>query len=104
MLEQPDPEGLHPVEGTHAGTCHEELHPMGRTHFGAVYEELQPIGRTQVGEVCGELSPVRGNFTLEQGKSVRSPLPEGQGAAEAMCDELTIIPVACPPAPLRRRR
>jgi len=45
MLEQPVPEGLHPME---------------RTHAGAVYEELQPMGRTHVGEFCGELSPVRG--------------------------------------------
>jgi len=45
MLEKPVLEGLHPVEGTHAG---------------AVCEELQPMGRTHVGEVCGELSPVRG--------------------------------------------
>jgi len=44
-LEQPVPEGLH---------------PMGRTHAGAVGEELQPVGRTHVGEVCGELSPMRG--------------------------------------------
>jgi len=66
-LEQPVPEGQHPVGGTHAG---------------AVLEELQPIGRTHVGVVCGELSPVRGTFTLEQGQSVRSPPPEGQEAAE----------------------
>jgi len=59
-LEQPIPEGLHPV---------------GRTHAGAVHEELQLVGRTHFGEVCGELSPVRGTFTLEQGKSVRSPPP-----------------------------
>jgi len=44
-LEQPVPEGLHPVGGTHAG---------------AVVEELQPMGRTHVGEVCGELSPMGG--------------------------------------------
>ena len=44
-LEQPFPQGLHPV---------------GRTHAGAVHEELRPVGRTRVEEVCGELSPVRG--------------------------------------------
>jgi len=44
MLEQPVPEGLHPV---------------GRTHAGAVREEMQPVGRTHVGEVRGELSPMR---------------------------------------------
>jgi len=78
MLEQPVPEGLHPVEGTHAG---------------AVHEELQPVGRTQAGEVCGELSPMRGTFTLEQRKSVRSPPTEEEGAAETTCDELTVTPV-----------
>jgi len=41
MLEQPVPEGLHPVEGTQAG---------------AVCEELQPVGRTHVREVHGGLS------------------------------------------------
>jgi len=56
MLEQPVPEGLHPVEGTHAG---------------AVCEELQPVGRTHVGVAHGELSPVGGDPTLEQGQRVR---------------------------------
>jgi len=84
MLEEPVPEGLH---------------PMGRTHTGAVCEELQPVGRTHVGEVCGELSPVRGIFTLEQGKSVRSLPPEEEGAAET-CDELTTTPTSHPPAPI----
>jgi len=41
---------------------------------------------------------------LEQGKSVRSPPPEEEGAAETTCDELTITPIPCPPAPLRGRR
>ena len=39
--------------------------------------------------------------TLEQGKSVRSPPPEEEGAAETMCDELTTTPI---PAPLRAGR
>jgi len=30
--------------------------------------------------------------------------PEGQGAAETKCDELTIIPIPHPPAPLGGRR
>jgi len=53
MLEQPVPEGLHPVEGTHAG---------------AVCEELQTVGRTHVGEVCGELSPVKGTSCWSGGR------------------------------------
>jgi len=53
MLEQPVPEGLHPV---------------ARTHNGAVCEELQPVGRTQFGEVCGELSPVRGTSCWSRGR------------------------------------
>jgi len=89
MLEQPVPEGLHPV---------------GRTHAGVVHEELQPVGRTHVGEVCGELSPVRGTFMLEQGKGVKNLPPEKDGAAETTCDELTVTPIPHPPAPLGGRR
>jgi len=85
MLEQPVPEGLHPVEGTHAGAVREELHPVRRTH---------------IGEVCGELSPMRGTFMLDQGKSVRSLPPEGQTAAETTCDELTATPISPPCAAL----
>ena len=33
---------------------------------------------------------------LEQGKSVRSPPPEEEGAAETMCDELTQTPFPIP--------
>ena len=32
---------------------------------------------------------------------MRSPPPEGQGAAETACDELTVTPIPCPPALLR---
>ena len=31
MLEQSVPEGLHPVEGTHAGAVHRELSLLGGT-------------------------------------------------------------------------
>ena len=37
---------------------------------------------------------------LEQRKSVRSPPPEEEGAAETTCDELTQTPIPRPPAPL----
>jgi len=74
---------------------------MGRTHAGEVCEELQPVGRTHIGEVCTEQSPMRGTFTLEQVKSVRSLPPEGQGAAETTSDEQTITLIPHPPAPLR---
>jgi len=30
--------------------------------------------------------------------------PEEEGVAETMCDELTVIPIPCPPAPLVGRR
>ena len=46
MLEQPVPEGLQPVEGTHSGAVREELQPVGRTHAGEVCEELSPVGGT----------------------------------------------------------
>lgn len=39
--------------------------------------------------------------TLEQGKSVKRPLPEDKGAAENIWDELTAAPIFYPPAPLR---
>jgi len=77
---------------------------VGRTHAGAVHEELQPMGQIHIGEVCGELSPMRGTFTLEQRKSVRSLPCEEEGAAETMSDELTTTPIPHPPAPLGGRR
>ena len=46
MLEQPVPEGLHSVEGTHAGEVYDELQPMGRAHIGEVRGELSPMGGT----------------------------------------------------------
>jgi len=33
------------------------------------------------------------DLTLEQGKSVRSPHPEKEGAADTTCDELTTAPL-----------
>jgi len=44
--EVPVPEGLHPMEGTHAGAVLEELHPVGKTHVGEVYGELSPMRGT----------------------------------------------------------
>jgi len=41
---------------------------------------------------------------LEQGKSMRSPHPEEEGAAETTCDELTVTPIRRPPAPLEEGR
>jgi len=41
---------------------------------------------------------------LEQRKSVRSPPPEEEGAAETKCDELTATSIPCPPVLLRWRR
>ena len=38
---------------------------------------------------------------LEQRQGVRSLPPEGQGVTEMMCDELTVTPIPCPPAPLK---
>lgn len=36
----PAPEGLWPVEGTHAGRVHEALQPMGRIHIREVNREF----------------------------------------------------------------
>jgi len=76
----------------------------GPTLEQPVPEGLNPVGRTHIGEVCGGLSPVRGNFMLKQGKSVRSPPPEEEGAAETMCDELTAASIPSPPVPLGEKR
>jgi len=43
---------------------------------------------------------MRGTFTLEQGKSVRSPPLEEEAVAETTRDELTVTPIPHPPAPL----
>ena len=56
-LEQPVPEGLHPVEGTHAGVVCEDLQPMGRSHFGEVHRELWEGSHAGSGAECEESSP-----------------------------------------------
>jgi len=38
------------------------------------------------------------DLTPEQGKSVRSPPPAKEGAAETTCDELTVTPIPRPSA------
>ena len=68
-LEQSVPEGLHHVEGTHAGAVCEELQPVGRTHG-----EVQEV-------------PMEGLSPSEE-----------EGAAETMCDELTATPIPYSPA------
>ena len=45
-LEQPIPEGWHPLGRTHAGAVREELQPMGRTHVGAFRGGLSAVGGT----------------------------------------------------------
>ena len=46
MLEQSAPEGLHPVEGSHAGAVCEELQTVGRIHAGEVHGGLSSVGGT----------------------------------------------------------
>ncbi|PKU43806.1 hypothetical protein llap_5872 [Limosa lapponica baueri] len=46
MLEQPVPEGLHPMEKTHTGPLHEELQSGRRTHIGRVHEGPTARGGT----------------------------------------------------------
>jgi len=46
MLEQSVPEGLHPVERTHAGAVCMVLKPLGRSHIGEIHRGLLPVGRT----------------------------------------------------------
>lgn len=45
-LEQPLPEGLHPMESTHTGAICEKLQPVGRIHVGEACEGLFPVGGT----------------------------------------------------------
>ena len=87
-LGQSVPEGLQPMEGTHAGTVREELQPVGRTHPGEVHEGLSPVGGTP---------------RWSRGQ-VRSPPPEEEGAAETTCDELTPTPIPHHPALLGQGR
>ena len=44
--------------------------------------------------------PREKDATVEQEKSVRSPPPEEEGAADTTCDELTQTLIPRPPAPL----
>jgi len=53
QMEQPVPEGFHPVEVT---------------HVGAIHDELQPVARTHVGEDHGELYPMRGTSRWSRGR------------------------------------
>ncbi|PKU37806.1 hypothetical protein llap_11890 [Limosa lapponica baueri] len=46
ILEQSVPEGLHPMERTHARAVLEELQLMGRTHIGEFQEGLSPFQET----------------------------------------------------------
>ena len=78
MLEQSVPEGLQPMEGTHAGAVHEELQPVGRTHVGEVHEGLPLAGDTPWGS---------------RGQARSPPPPEEEGAAETRCEELTPTPI-----------
>lgn len=53
------------------------------THAGALNEK-QPLGRPHVGEIPEGSCLLWRDPTLEQGKGVRSPPPEEEGAAETM--------------------
>lgn len=79
------------------------LHPVEETPTGAVCEERQTGGRTQTREDCGGLSCGR-NPLLEQGKDVKSPSSEAEGASETICDALTMTLIPCQAAPQWRRR
>ena len=69
----------------------EGLYPVERTHAGAVLEELQPMGRTHVGE--GR----EGSYLWEEPHDGEEH--EEEGAAEMKCYELTTTPFSlslCP--------
>lgn len=76
--------------------------PMERkAHDGAECEELQHLRRTHTGELPEEVSHER-NLTLEQGKGMSSPTPEGE-VAEEMGEEQNASPVPSPHALFWRR-
>ncbi|OPJ73590.1 hypothetical protein AV530_005913 [Patagioenas fasciata monilis] len=54
MLEQSVPEGLYPMERTHAGEVHKELQPMRRTHVGVgkEHEEERVSGMKHYGLIA----------------------------------------------------
>jgi len=96
--------GLVTSRGIHAGAaCSCRIAPLVRTHTGVCREDLQPMGRIHVGKFCGELSPMR-ETSCWSGERVKSPLLEEEGAAETMCDELTVTPIPRPPVLLGGRR
>ncbi|GAB0208755.1 AN1-type zinc finger protein 5-like [Grus japonensis] len=64
-----------------------------------------PVGSLRWSKLlAGPVDLWRKEPTLEQGKSGRSPPPEDEEAAETTCDELTVIPIPCPPVLLGGRR
>jgi len=81
MLEQPVPEGLQDV---------------GRTHTGAVCEELQPVGKDSRWRSLWRTVSRGRDLMLEQGRSVSSPCPEEEGAAQTMSNGLIATPIPVP--------
>ena len=59
-------------------------------------EGLQPMERTHAGEVCGGLSPVGGTPRWSRGRARSSPPPEEEGAAKTRGEEPTPAPVLVP--------
>jgi len=115
---------LQPMEDatSEQGDAQEAVNPW-RAHAGAGFcqdlwtrGERSPSWSRFAGRVCDpvrdprwsslflkDCSPWEGPI-LGQGKSVRSPLPEEEEAAETTCDELTATPISHPPALLREGR
>lgn len=54
------------------------------------------MGKTHIEEVHGGLSPMGGNFHAGAEKECEESFPEDKGAAEKMCDELTITLIYVP--------
>jgi len=106
----------HVERGAHAGAglLAGLVTPWG-THAGAAYSwrkdphwgssrRAAAHGEDSFGRSLSRTVSYERELTLAQGKSVRSPPPEGQGAAETMCDELTITPMPRSPVTLGERR
>jgi len=91
--------------GTHAGAaCSWRTAPHGKDpRWGSLWRAAAH-GKGSLWKSLWRTVSRERDLMQEQGKSVRSPPHDEQGAADTMCDELTITPIPRPSVPFRGRR
>ncbi|KAK4830648.1 hypothetical protein QYF61_012491 [Mycteria americana] len=90
MLEQSVPEGLHPVEGTHAGAVHEELPPLNHAPKRHIYTSFKYLQGWGLNHFPGQPVPMLNNpFGEENCPNIQSKPPLVQLEAIFSC------PMAC---------